>query len=125
MALFCDGANGVAAVAVAVHEQAEAAAVEVEAARAAAVVLAQRARPVAAERAKVVDLLPVAAARSGKKNTLTVLTGDPTAIDFFLGSPAPSAFIQEFLSLIKSGKTPCTAPMGTGDIVLCTTDVLT
>ena len=82
MALFCDGANGVAVVAV-VGVPVVAAAAEVEAARVVAVALVQRARPVGTVRATAVDLRAVAKARSGKKDTIPIRTGNLITIYSF------------------------------------------
>ena len=79
MALFCDRANGAAEFAVVVEvvvAPVAAAAVEAEVVRVVAVALAQRARPVVAELATVVDLRAGAVARSREKDTITVRTSD-------------------------------------------------
>ena len=96
MALFCDGANGVAVVAAA-EVPVVAAAVEAEVERADAVVLVQRARPVVADRATAVDLRAVAVARSGKKDRVTVRTRNFLAADTVDRSPFPRTLVAEFL----------------------------
>lgn len=78
--LFCDRANGVAAVTAAPIVPAAVADVEVEAARVVAAAIVQRSRPVVAARATAAEVRTVAAARSGKEDAITVRTDDELTV---------------------------------------------
>lgn len=121
MALFCDGANGVA-VAAAVAAPAGVGAVEEEDVRVVAVVLVQRARPVAV-RATVVDLRADAVARSGEKDRITIRSGNFLPFNTINLCPLPRTLVTELLDFIKRGHTPTTTPLHVGYIVGGTADV--
>ena len=111
MNLFCDGANGAAAAAVVVAVPVVAVAAEEEAERVVAVDLVQRARPVEAVRAMVVDLRAVAVARSGEKDRVSIRTSNLSAADTIDRSPFPRTLVAEFLDFFFSWHTPRTAPI--------------
>lgn len=94
---ICDGANGVAENAEVVVAPVVVAAVEVEEVRVVAVVLAQRARPVVAVRATVVDLRAAAVARSGEKDGVTIGAGNFLTFNTINLSPLPRTLVTELL----------------------------
>ena len=96
MALFFDGANGVAEVTV-VEAPVVVAAIEVEGVREVAVVLAQRAGPVEAFKATVADLRAEAVARNGKKDTVTIGAGNFLTFNTINLSPLPRTLVTELL----------------------------
>ena len=90
----------------------------------AAILLVERATPAVAVETSVVERIE-APTRRRQEDGVAIGAGDFHAVHAVVGSTLPCALIFELLTLCLGGHAPTAAPIGSGGIILCPTDVAT